>query len=68
MPKMSHAGDHQCEMVFLAVRDGIVIPDGTTRLDVCRDTGGMPHFNAIVKGKESITSHHRAFEVKIELF
>lgn len=68
MPKMSHAGDHQCEMVFLAVRDRIVIPHGSTGLDVCRDSRGMSHFNAIVEGKERITRHHRTFEVKIELF
>ena len=65
---MSHAGDHECKMVFLAIRNRIVIPDGASGLDVRRDSRGMTHFNAIVEGEERITCHHRTFEVKIELF
>ena len=68
MPKMPHSGDHQCEMMFLAISDRIIIPDRTPRLDVCSDARGMPHFHAIIKGEESVTRHHCTFEVKIELF
>ena len=67
MPEMAHAGEHHGQLLFAAIGDGVIVADGSTRLNKRLDSGGMGNFYAIVKRKKGITGQYCTLQVEIEL-
>ena len=68
MSEMPHAGHDQCQPIFLAVFNTVLIANGTTGLNKGSDAHFMSHLHAVVEGKKRIAGHHGAIQIKIELF
>ncbi len=68
MFKMPHAGDDHGQVVFLAIIDGVLIPDGSSGLDESLDAFEMTHAYTVVKREKGITGQYSSLQVKVELF
>ena len=62
--EMPQACNYHRQIIFLAITDGVHIPDGTTWLYESADACLMSDFYAIIKREESITCQYRIFQIK----
>ena len=67
MFKMSHSCYHHRQVIGFAIRNRIIVTDGTAGLNKCRDAGLMPKHHTIIEREKSIAGHNGAMQVKIEL-
>ena len=64
---MSESCHHHGQSTFLAVCNGVFVPDGTSGLDKGLNAFCMAHFYAVIKRKEGITGQYSTLQIKIEL-
>ena len=59
MFKMPYPRNHHRQLVFHTIVDGILVTDGTTRLDKGRDTRRMGYLHAVIEWEECTRAAHQ---------
>ena len=67
MLKVPHGGNDHRQFMLDTVFNGILVPDGTPRLDECADARGVGDLDAVIERKERIGGQHGTLQVKGKL-
>ena len=68
MFKMSNTSEYHGHVIQVAVFNRIIVPDRSSRLNKCSNTGFMPKLYAIIDREKWIRCQNCTVKIKLELF